>query len=126
MRFSTAFVPFVLLVAACATPEERCIARSTKDLRVVDALIAEAEATLARGYAVEEVHDTRLRFTFCRDDDGKRSMCWIEEPVVTTRPVAVDLEDERRKLASLRAKRDELSVRARSAIAACRAGAQGQ
>ena len=46
-------LPLLLLaLAACATPQEACINRATRELRTLDDLIAEQRATLARGYAV--------------------------------------------------------------------------
>jgi hypothetical protein len=38
----------LLLLTACGTPQEQCINSVTRDMRVVDRLIAETEANLAR------------------------------------------------------------------------------
>ena len=42
-------------LAGCGTPQEQCINRNTRDLRVVDRLIVETEGNLQRGYALETV-----------------------------------------------------------------------
>ncbi|MGB8815084.1 MAG: hypothetical protein WCC57_18035, partial [Paracoccaceae bacterium] len=44
-----------LALTACGTPQEQCINRNTRDIRVIDRLIAETETNLSRGYALEEV-----------------------------------------------------------------------
>ena len=44
----------VLILAACGTPQERCISRNTSEYRTVARLLSEVEANLARGYAWEE------------------------------------------------------------------------
>ena len=119
MRPHTALA-LALALAACATPRERCENAATRDLRTVDGLIAELETTLERGYATRTVRVSRPRYTFC-DDDGVRRLCWVHEDRLVTRPVAVDLDEARRTLASLRDKRTELAARTQADLAACAA-----
>lgn len=120
MRFRfVLFLPLVAL-AACATPQERCIQTATRDLRVVNGLIAETQATIERGYAYQVVEDERLRLSFCRRGE-RTELCWIRDNDTRRVPVAVNLDEEREKLATLIAKRDELELRARQQIAACEA-----
>lgn len=109
------------ILAACATPRQQCEARATQDLRIVNRLIEESRAIVERGYAIETVEDERLRYTFCVDRDGNRTLCWVRDRDIRTRPVAVNLDEERAKLASLFKKKEELEVRARAAIEACAA-----
>lgn len=111
----------LVILSACATPRQQCEARATRDLRVVNALIDESRAILERGYAFETVADDRLRYTFCLDRDGNRTLCWVRDRDLSTRPVAVNLDEERAKLESLLKKKEELEVEARAALAACRA-----
>lgn len=117
--------PVILLIplaaAACASPRDACIAEATRDLRVVSDLISESEATLKRGYALEERTSVDQIFRPCRADDGKPGGCWVPVETVKQRPVAVDLAAERGKLASLKAKKADLERRARKEIAACEA-----
>lgn len=111
-----------LLLAACASPLERCEARATHDLRVIDSLIAETEANIARGYAISRTpeHETRLELCML-PSDSPFLFCEVDTIVMREHPVAIDRAEERRKLASLTAARQEAEARARRALAACRA-----
>jgi hypothetical protein len=120
-----------LVVAACGTPQEQCIQSVTRDLRVVDKLIAQSEANLARGYAMEEVIVRRSRWVWCAPpppppsapdaNPPPRRMCFEPYEVTELRPKAIDLDAERRMLASLRVKRAELARRAQAGVADCKA-----
>lgn len=130
MRIHLAFATLALL-AACGTPQEQCIARETRDLRVLDRLIAETEGNLARGYAIEEYTLDITVVGRCAvpggiGPDGKRGhvryeSCFRDEEVTRTRPRAIDLGAERRKLVSMQSKRRDLAQMAVAPIAACKA-----
>lgn len=115
-------------LAACGTPQERCINSVTRDLHIVDQLIAKTEANLARGYAMEDIVVPRARWVLCArsepDADSAVSanslMCFETIPEIVSRPKAIDLEEEARKLASLKKKRTELVRHAEPLIAQCR------
>lgn len=119
------------LLASCATPQEQCINRETRDLRVLDRLIAETEGNIARGYAIEEYTDTIEYWGICTipqpaGPDGVRppplqEECRRERDITRTRPKAIDLGAERQKLLSIRAKRQDLARASVGAVAACRA-----
>ena len=125
------FALLLLSLAACGTPQERCIQRETRDLRTVDRLIAETETNLRRGYALEEVTVWRTQWVRCDDPprvpltEGERPppprMCLDDVAETVARPKAINLADEREKLAELQAKRRDLVKTAESAIAQCRA-----
>ena len=115
-------------LAACGTPQEQCISRNTRDLRTVDRLIAESEGNLQRGYAYESVTVYEDYWTHCpmpRPPAGepppKPRMCLDERPVTEQRPKAIDLDEEARKLASLKEKRKSLVRQAEAVIAQCKA-----
>jgi hypothetical protein len=114
-----------LALAACGTPQERCIARETRDLRVLDRLIAEIEGTLARGYALETETFVITQTVPCtvRGPDNTLVTDWCdrEEVLERTRPVAVNLDEERAKLRSMEARRTELARSAAGRVEACRA-----
>ncbi len=130
MRRRTGIVSWVLVgvvggvLAACGTPRERCIARETRDLRVLDQLIAETEATIARGYALRTESLVVAQSYPCRvgGPDGAVvvGFCERDEVVERTRPVAVNLDDERAKLRSMQVRRAEMVRAAAAAVAACR------
>lgn len=106
------------LLAACASPQERCVADATEDLRVVNSLIAETEGNINRGYAVETVTEPRIGLAICTGRSNV-AFCTSSEQTVRDRPVAIDLAAERQKLDGLVTKRGELELRARRAIAQC-------
>jgi hypothetical protein len=115
-------------LAACGTPQEQCINRNTSDLRTVDRLIAESEGNLDRGYAYETVTVYEDYWTYCPQSaphEGEPApeprMCLDERPVTQERPKAIDLQEEARKLASLKAKRRDLARTAEAVIAQCKA-----
>jgi hypothetical protein len=122
-----------LFLAGCGTPQERCISSVTRDLRVVDRLIAESEADLARGYAYVSETVFVPVWGYCtgpvlvRPRDGSApvlvpgQMCWDDRPQTVRRPVAIDPAAEKRKLAGLQDQRKKLIARAEPAIAQCRA-----
>lgn len=127
----TAGLAALALLAACGTPQERCIARETRDLRILERLIAETEGNIARGYALEEVTVWRDYWTTCvipqaPNPDGTprpplTQPCERERAETVTRAKAIDLNAERAKLASMRDKRRDLARAADSAVATCRA-----
>ncbi|HMO09854.1 MAG TPA: hypothetical protein PKD10_19750 [Paracoccaceae bacterium] len=119
------------LLAACGTPQERCIARETRELRILDRLIAETEGNIARGYALEEVTVWREYWTTCLvaqapNPDGTArppvpQPCERERAETQTRAKAIDLNVERDKLRSMQTKRRDLAQAAARSVAACRA-----
>ena len=121
-----ALVGLLGLLASCGTPQEQCINGATRDLRVVDDLIAETEANLARGYAYEYVTIYRTRFVDCTpiatptNPSPRPRDCVESEPETARRAVAIDLNVEAAKLASLRAKRSEQSRQALPVIDECK------
>jgi hypothetical protein len=97
-------------------------------LRTVDRLIKEAEGNLARGYAYETITVYEDYWTTCPapapvegEPPAPPRMCLDERPVTEQRPKAIDLNDEARKLDSLRAKRKDLARQADKVVAACKA-----
>jgi hypothetical protein len=119
--------PLLFALATCGTPQEQCIARETRDLRVVERLIAETEGNLQRGYALEEVVIERTVWVDCTprvkkgDPAPERKLCLDDESETITRPKAIDLAAEQRTLDSLLVKRRDLQRGAERVIAACKA-----
>lgn len=117
----------LLLLTACGTPQEQCISAGTRDLRVVDRLIAETEGNIARGYGYETVTTYEPRWVDCTPMPTKKNpkpashMCFDEVPVTTRQEVALDLNAEASKLHSLKAKRASLAKAAQPLIAQCQA-----
>ena len=122
-------LPLLALLAACGTPQERCIARETRDLRVLERLIATTQADIARGYAIEEYTVYVPVWRICeipvQTDPAKPAppprYCFEQEPQTRTRPKAIDLRAEGAKLDSLLERRDQLARAAEPVIAQCKA-----
>ena len=120
-------IPALLILSACGTPQQNCISGATRDMRVVDRLIAETEANLQRGYAIEEQVISRPIWVPCYphmragQPAAGPQMCMDDEDEVIRRPKAIDLNAESAKLASLKAKRAAQVEAASPAIRACRA-----
>lgn len=110
----------LLALTACASPQERCIAAATQDLRVVSGFIAESEANIARGYAIGTRLTTEKDRVKCVDPDGNETTCLVRVPVEKSVRVAIDLDAEKAKLASLKRKQAELRQSANTAISQCK------
>lgn len=121
----TFILPVFLGLAACATPQERCISGANRDLRVINGLISETRGNLARGFAIREVQDVITVETTCDgvNEDGVEFTVECDEVETVTRrePVAIDLNAERAKLASLEERQLQLQANQASIIAQCRA-----
>lgn len=117
----------LLLLAACGTPQEQCISLGTRDLQVVDRLIAETEGNLARGYGFENVTKYEPRWIDCTPrpttavPNPASQMCYDRVPVTVRQEVALDLGAEAAKLKGLKAKRADLAQAAKPVIAQCQA-----
>lgn len=118
-------ISVVLTLTACATPQEQCLGQVTHNLGVVDKLIAETERNLARGYAFADVVETRPDYVDCTPEptpdrpNPRPRQCLVDVAQTVSRPVAIDLNAEAAKLASLKAKRNQLATQTSAAIAAC-------
>lgn len=135
MRRASPLLLFLVL-AACGTPQERCIDRETRDLRTLTGLISESEDNLRRGYALEEVTVYRDHWEQCQapppppmvGPDGQLvqlpppppQLCLRERAETETRPKSIDLRAEARKLAGMKEKKVALMKDAESAIALCK------
>lgn len=118
------------LLAACASPQERCISRNTDEYRTVSRLLAEVEGNLARGYAWDERQVVREQFTQCREVQRNRKgevvgvttrACWRDYLDTEQYRVAIDPAAEARKREALAARKAALADRAAASVTACKA-----
>ncbi|TQS71650.1 hypothetical protein ERN12_11575 [Rhodobacteraceae bacterium] len=116
-------------LTACGTPQERCIARSTNELRAVSSLLEDVDGNLARGYGWETYEVDRSRYGFCgyrthrkKNGDLVRHpvSCWKDYTETRNRRVAIDPVVEARKRDGLIKKQAQLAAQSRVNIAACR------
>ena len=124
MRALFALAPIALL-AACASPQQQCLTNVTKELRVNAFLIAQTQANLDRGYAIDRQQRVSRGFDMCRerDRDGTVSttLCRTTQVRDVNVPQAINLEVERDTLDQLLARRANLEKQAAAATAQCRA-----
>lgn len=126
MRSVVGIVALPLILSACGTPQEQCIRGNTRELRQVDALIAETRGNLARGYGYDEYTVTDWDWEPCFDGRPVRKgyaprMCWEPYERTERRAVALDPAAEQRKLAALEARRKVLVRQVAPLIEACKA-----
>jgi hypothetical protein len=130
-RLALLCLPLILI--ACGTPQERCIAGATRELAVINALIAETELNLARGYALEEQVISSPVWVYCdqpvlvMQPDGSQTwalgggMCMEDSTRIIERPRAIDPALENRKLDGLLQQQARLKKQSAPAIAQCQA-----
>lgn len=112
------FLPFMF---ACASPQQACLTNATKDLAVIERLIAETDTNLARGYAVERQPGVQTGLELCVEPDDPFLFCTTQQLTVVERPIALDVVAERAKRAALLSKRAELTARTTAEATECRA-----
>lgn len=118
-----------VLLAGCATQQERCISKHTREYRTISNLLDEVEGNLARGYAWEERQVVRTRFTQCRDvvrrgKDGNVEVyyrpCWRDYVDTERYRVPIDPVAEERKRDGLATQKAALSAQAKAYAKACK------
>ncbi|SEM74525.1 hypothetical protein SAMN04488003_10452 [Loktanella fryxellensis] len=123
MRFLIALSPLVLL-AACATPQQQCLSNVTQDLRVNAFLIAQTQANLDRGFAIDRQQRVSRGFDMCRERNRDGSidtrLCPVQKVRTVNVPQAINLTVERDTLNQLLATRANLERRTAAATAQCR------
>ena len=115
------FMIALLPLAACVTPQQQCISAATKDVRVLDRLIATSQSNLSRGYAIDVQEHLIITSEVCGEADGEKIYCDVPSTEETKVPVAIDLNVEQAKLNSLITKRTQLATQASQVIASCKA-----
>ena len=122
MRTHLVVLP-LLVLTACATPREQCIDQATRDTKIMSSLITETRANLARGFAIEERQEVRTVSSICQgsNEDGSTfSFRCDETETFTVRvPVAIDLNAEAAKLASLEERFAQSQAVSNQAVAQC-------
>ena len=121
MRFVT--LGLLSFVAACATPREACLSQVNKDQRVLERLVVDTRSNLERGYAIEAQQKIREVRAVCKSTlpDGTviNIRCKQTQVREVRVPVAIDLNAERAKLASLEERQQQMQANAQVARAQC-------
>lgn len=114
------FLPALLALVACGTPQERCISAASKDIRVLDRLISASRSNIERGYAFERKPYYYTVRQVCGEVDGEKLYCNVPETGYRSVPVSIDLNVEQAKLNSQLAKRSQLATEISRKITACK------
>lgn len=114
------FIPALLALAACGTPQEQCIGKATREIRTVDRLITEVQGNLDRGYGYEYITVYEVDYIDCGTEADPGRVCAVRVPEQERREVALDLDAERVKLTQLQAKRGQLLQSAAPVVAQCK------
>lgn len=112
-------LPFLLLLAACASPQQSCIRAAQADLRAIDAQIAESEAALRRGYRVTQAREGSTTLNICAWPREPVLFCTTHTPGTGATRTAVLPAAEEARLAELRRERARLVAVTADRIAAC-------
>ena len=119
--------PLLLSLAACGTPQQRCVAGVSHDMTVLDRLIAETQGNVTRGYAYKNNVIDMPTWVDCRrapteaDPSPQPELCFDDVPTTVREPAAIDLAAEAAKLDSMRKRRAQMAVALQPAIADCQA-----
>ncbi|SEW04019.1 hypothetical protein SAMN05444851_1030 [Aliiroseovarius sediminilitoris] len=104
----------LLGLSACATPQQRCIAGATADYRTLQTQIKTAESNIARGYALHRQSIPITNTRVCYDGNKNPYTCQRTAFRQIETPVSIDIDNEKAKLAGLKAK---LATAQRKAVA---------
>lgn len=119
--------PIALALTACGTPQEQCIGGVSHDLTVLNRLIDETQGNISRGYAYQNTVVDMPGFVDCTPiptkghPDPKPRTCFDDVPTTVTKPVAINLDEERAKLATMLKRREEMTRALAPQIADCKA-----
>lgn len=113
-----AVLSLVAVLGACSSAREDCLEEAGRELRLIEALIAETELNIERGYRIEREADTRVGLTLCLDGSAL-PICTRNQAAVRERPVPINRVEERNRLATLKERRDELRAPTERAMALC-------
>ncbi|WP_380054355.1 hypothetical protein ACFE33_13470 [Falsihalocynthiibacter sp. SS001] len=116
----TAFACALVVLAGCATQQERCVNSATRDLRTVTGLVAETQANIARGFGYNVQRVPYTVYETCYYAARRAYACPQTYTRTISTPVAIDIQEEKRKLASLQQRKTELESQVSEWIAQCR------
>jgi hypothetical protein len=109
----------LVVLTGCATPQDTCEADARRELDLIDALIAETELSIERGYRIEREPDVRNVLRLCLEPGALLPVCTGRETTVRDRPIGIFRAEERQRLESLKERRRELVGPTQTALAAC-------
>ena len=121
MRLTTQICLIALpVLAACATPQEQCIADASRSYKQTLEAMSVAQGNIARGYAVHVQSVPYEDHDICYDKDKRPYSCTTTRYRTVETPVAIDVKAEREKLAQFSAQLPALQRNADALIAQCK------
>lgn len=115
-------MPLVLL-AACASPRDRCINDARQQVTLLDRQIQTTQGNIDRGYALATVQDVRTVTETCtgKNSDGTSFTfpCQKTQTFDRQEPVAINVAEERSKLADLKQRRSAAADQVNDRIQQC-------
>ena len=118
--FTLSALALPVLLAACATPQQRCINTASNTVRTLRADIKTAQGNVERGYAVHTSRESYQVMDVCYNSDGKPYPCLETRYRTVETPVAIDVEAERRKLAEYERRLPAAGRQMNAEISSCR------
>ncbi|MBB4208773.1 hypothetical protein [Roseinatronobacter bogoriensis] len=109
------------LLAACASPQDRCLQQAQAPLVELDARIAESEHAIARGYRIMPATEARTTLHICAWPKEPVLFCTRHTPATRETRVAVDTGSEQANLDRLRAERSAVAEATAQRVASCNA-----
>lgn len=109
----------LLLLAACATPLERCLKDASGPWRAALKERERIAEDLERGFTYETKFEERTRFRWCASGTGHLYPCWESDAQPVTRRVPVDADALRARDAELARALPELRRTAERDSAQC-------
>lgn len=112
----------LMVLSACASQQERCIKDATRNIEVLDELIAETRLNISRGFAVQKESVPTTNFRYCVGNSSSNvgvSFCSGTSTSTREIPVAIDMAQEQAKLDGLLKSREEALARLQSTIEMC-------
>lgn len=114
------------VLSGCATPKQECISDATQLLRSVESALATARGNVSRGYAL---HTQQVPYTvghICYHNHPRTHAlipysCPVTQYLTQTIPVAINVSEERRKVAEYQLMLPQLRQQANARVQACNA-----
>ena len=110
-----------LFLAGCLSPLERCIAQANRAAAATQSAITQTQGNIARGYAIHTQTVPYPIMYFCTPPGERAHYCTRQGYRTIETPVAINIDQEKRKLASLRKILARQKTEAQRATAQCRA-----
>ena len=115
-----ALLPALILIAACATPQEQCINTASNEVRTIRSGISTAQGNIGRGYAIHRSTESYQVPDICHDSNKKPYRCFETEYRTVETPVSINVAEERRKLAALQKRLPAAMRQMKAGVANCR------